>query len=345
MSFIKSTAKGLADVIPGLGRFTFDDNVGTTFITSGTGVVGYRVALSMLEAGHKDVRVGVWKGDRQVTNEDKNFGQLCADVLEAKGAQIVDFDWTREEEFEMVLQGVKTIFCTIPHMEGWADVFPSFLRAAKRKKVEHFIKISFMRKGQAGEAYRTNVPFVSFHGTCDDILMQAKNDSRISFTILSTSHVMSTPLLHQGKLLREQHKFVTASYGMGVNYVSPNDICDAAMVVMNDLKKHRNRVYNLTGPGPIKDSEVAKLLTEFYGHEIEHVQLGYHEYKKDVRERGLPNWLIRDSAALEKMKASGIDEDPASYSTDLEKLVGRKGESFRGYLTNKACMRPGAKFP
>ena len=43
-----------------LVSFTVVDSV-----TSGTGVVGYRVAVSLLEAGHKDVRVGIWKGDRQ----------------------------------------------------------------------------------------------------------------------------------------------------------------------------------------------------------------------------------------------------------------------------------------
>jgi len=49
MSFLKKSGKVLADVIPGLGRFTFDSDLGTVFITSGTGVIGYRVAMSLLE--------------------------------------------------------------------------------------------------------------------------------------------------------------------------------------------------------------------------------------------------------------------------------------------------------
>ena len=67
MSFMKATGKALADVIPGLGKFTYDTKVGTVFITSGSGVVGYRVATSLLEAGHKDVHtavIGAWsKGE------------------------------------------------------------------------------------------------------------------------------------------------------------------------------------------------------------------------------------------------------------------------------------------
>lgn len=63
-------------------------------VTSGTGVVGYRVAISLLEAGHKDVRVGVWKGDRQ--GMDKSFGQDIADILEQKGAEVIEFNWANE---------------------------------------------------------------------------------------------------------------------------------------------------------------------------------------------------------------------------------------------------------
>jgi|UniRef100_A0A8J9SAC1 NAD(P)H dehydrogenase (quinone) len=345
MSFMKKTGKALADVIPGLGKFTFDSDLGTVFITSGTGVIGYRVALSLLEAGHKSVRVGIWYGDRQIGGDDKSFAQKCAETLEAKGAEVVDFDWGNEASFENALSGAKTVFCTIPHMDHWSDVFPTFLKKSKEKKVEHFIKVSFLRKGAAAERYRSNVQFAEFHGTCDDILEHAKSDSRISYTILCASHLMSTPLIHQGKMLREDHKFITASYGMGVNYVSPNDIADAAVVVLMDRKTHRNKVYNLSGPGPITDRQVSRLLTEFYGTDIQHIEMGYHDYKKDVKARGLPDWLVRDSAEFEKMKASGVDELSSSYSPDLEKIIGKKPETFKDYLQNKSCMRPGATFP
>jgi len=350
MNVLKSTGKVLADVIPGLNNLTFDSTVGKIFVTSGTGVIGYRVAISLLEAGHSDVRVGVWRGDRQ--SSERGFVGEIESMLVEKGAQVIEFDWSKEEDYARALVGVKTVFCTMPHMQGWADAFPSFLKECKVKKVEHFVKISFLRpthsfKGVAETArqYRQNVPFVAFHGTCDDVLEHSWQDSRISYTILGTSHIMSTPLLHQGKTLREDHKFITASYGMGVNYVSPNDVADAAVVVLLNQKPHRNKVYNLTGAKPTRDADVAKLLTEHYGTPIEHVQLGFHEYAADVKKRGLPDWQVRDSAALERIKASGIDEDFNSYTRDLEEITGKQPESFQDYLNNKTNMRPGLKFP
>ena len=51
--------------------------------------------------------------------------------------------------------------------------------------------------------------------------------------------------------------------------VSPNDVADAAVVVLLNQKPYRNKVFNLTGPGPIKDSEIVAALSKRYGMEIE----------------------------------------------------------------------------
>lgn len=275
---------------------------------------------------------------------EKSFANQISDVLTSKGANVIDFDWSNPVGFTKAVTGCKTIFCTIPHMDGWADVFPEFVSTCKKLKIEHFVKISFLRKSETAEMYKMNVPFCKFHSTCDDMLEKSKLYSRMSYTILACSHLMSTPLLHQGRLLAEEHKFVTASYGMGVNYVSPNDVADAAMVVLFNLKDHRNKTYNLTGRRAVKDSEVAKLLSKKYGTEIQHVQLGYHDYTNDVKARGLPSWLVKDSAEFERMKASGIDELASSYKKDLEILIGRKPETFDEYLDSTSTMRPGMKF-
>jgi len=156
---------------------------------------------------------------------------------------------------------------------------------------------------------------------------------------------MSTPLLLQGDGLRKDKKFVSASYGMGVNYVSPNDVADAAVVVLLHPKAYRNKTYNLTGTGPTRDAAVVKLLSDRYGEPIEHIQLGYHEYVADVKKRGLPDWQIKDSAAFEKMKAFGGDEQPGSYTKDFAMIIGKTPENFKDYLEHVSSMRPGLTFP
>ena len=56
-------------------------------------------------------------------------------------------------------------------------------------------------------------------------------------------------------------------------------------------------------------------------------------------------WMARDAAAMERVKASGIDENKDSYTKDLEKIIGKPPETIAGYLSHKSAMRPGMKFP
>jgi len=345
MSLLKSTGKAMASIIPGMGMLGigFEASLGKIFVTSGTGVIGYRVAMSLLKAGHKDVRVGVWMGERDAGDGkgDHEFVDNIVKKLQENGAEVVDFDWTDPMCFSKVLKDVKTVFCSLPYMEAHQDAFVGFVVACKESKIEHFIKISFLHVDE----YRKNVPLAHFHNVCDELLEQAPRTSRINYTVLATSHLMSTAFLTQGELLSKERKYVTASYGMGVNYVSPNDVADAAMVVLMDRKTHRNKTYQLTANKPITDREVAKALSIACECEIEHIEMGYHDYVNSVKSRGLPSWLAKDTAACEKVKASGIDENPKIYTHDLEKLIGRKPESFLDYLRNKESQRPGKKLP
>lgn len=208
-----------------------DEDMDTAFVTSGTNVVGYRVAMGLLDAGYEHVRVGVWKGPRE-PGVSQDVGQLVSLELERKGATVIKFDWTDEEAYTMALAGVKSVFCTIPHMEENDETnasFVNFVKACRTAGVEHFVKTSFYSVGERGVPYEGILPYAKFHHKCDKELEQATTriDSHMSYTLLRTSHLMSTPMIYQGPVLREDCKYVTASYGMGVNYVSPNDVAKA----------------------------------------------------------------------------------------------------------------------
>jgi hypothetical protein len=55
--------------------------------------------------------------------------------------------------------------------------------------------------------------------------------------------------------------------------------------------------------------------------------------------------LVKDSAAFEKMKASGIDEMASQYTKDLETIIGKKPETYGEYLSNKQSMSPAWHWP
>jgi hypothetical protein len=69
---------------------------------------------------------------------------------------------------------------------------------------------------------------------------------------------------------------------------------------------------------------------------IQQFELGYHDCKMDVLERGLHDGLVRDSAPSEKRGASGVDKLTSSYTDDDEKLMIKTLEIFKDYLIDEA---------
>ncbi|KAI2513850.1 NmrA-like family [Fragilaria crotonensis] len=320
---VSSLGLVLADVGEKLGIPNLDPTSGTIFITGGTGVVGYRVATRLLRAGYPTVRLGVHHPD-------------VAEELGKEGAEIADFRWDNDATYEKALQGVKSVFCTAPYVANWDEKFPLFLEACEAAGVKHFVKLSFYHARRSNSILQS-VPLVKAHGQCDQMLA----DSGLAYTILSASHFMSNPLLFQGKELRSDQKpaaMYGSSRGRGVNYVSPNDVAEVAVRVLLEPKTHYDKEYTLTGPYAMTDQVVASLLSKHLKKPVEFVDQPLHVFEEGEKAGGDPEWLIEDLVALEKIKATGLEEQLAFVSHDFEKVCGHKAESYEGYLDHKEYM-------
>jgi len=177
---IQATEK-VSDVIGEcLGRDHQEVVTGKIFVTGGRSVLGYRVALRLLQAGSPSVRVGFRHSDDE-----------CAQGLSKQGAEVVDFCWNDESTFSEALKGVKIVFSeSTPNIEKWSTAFPTFLRACEEADVKYFVKVSFYHSRKTEEPFH-KVSLVKLHCKCDYLLAQ----SSIPYTILSASHFMSNQLV------------------------------------------------------------------------------------------------------------------------------------------------------
>ena len=161
---------------------------GKILVTGGRGVLGYRVALRLLQAGSPSVRVGF-----------RHSNDKCAQGLSKQGAEVVDFCWDDESRFSEALKGVKIVFCESTLLyKKWATAFPTFLRACEEADVKYFVKVSFYHSRKKEEPFH-KASLVKLHGKSDTLLAQ----SSIPYTILSASHFMSNQLVqhHVSKFL------------------------------------------------------------------------------------------------------------------------------------------------
>ena len=322
---IEKVGLTLMKVGDALGIPNLDPESGLIFVTGGNGVVGHRVATKLLRAGYPQVRLGA---HHPTEFADKN----------KDGAQIADFDWSRTDTYDKALLGVKSVLCTAPYMKEWKKNFPFFLEACRYAGVKHFVKLSFYHARLIGDPFQ-NVPLVRAHGNCDEFLVK----SGLPYTILGATHMMSNPMVLQGRELKRDQKpavLYGASLHKGVNYVSPNDIADVAVRVLMDPRPHHNKEYALTGPEPIKDTQVAQLLSDHLKKPIMYVDQSPHTFQQGERMSGDPDWMVEDLTTLETVKASGYEQDREFASNDIEKICGHPAETFGAYLLMTEAMTP-----
>lgn len=340
---IHTTARTLYQVGEALGLRNLDPDSGKIFITDGSGVIGHRVALKLLRAGYPSVRLGTMNPDSL-----SSLNQL--------GAELADFNWCDATTFKNALKDVKSVLITIPYTEDWHLHFNAFLEACKYADVKHIIKISFYHAREKNDAFH-EVPFVRRHGACDGQLIHMVRPDppltaitgsdgvatgldvyvrpNMSYTILFASHYMSDPFIFQGKELQSNNKPCTlygASGNRGVNYVSPNDVAEVAVRVLLCPREHYDKMYTLTGPCAITDQEVASLLSKYLRKPIMYVDQPLHTFSTELKMSGDPKFMVDDLVALERVKATGTEEDHNFISSDFEKICDHPPENYEDYL-------------
>jgi len=313
----------------------YDPSSGPILVTEGHGVVAYRVVARLLAAGYPSVRVGV------------PDPQSMGDMAEG-GASIVEFNWDKEYTFAKALEGVKTVFCVMPHHENWEKQFNSFLDACRVAGVKNFVKLSFYHaltsQAETMRNFATatsaddpflKVPLVQMHRACDEKLIKS---SSFEYCILFASHFMSNPLVYQTESLRKEGRFIGASAGKGVNYVSPNDVADVAVRALLAPKDHYRVGYTLTGPSAVKDEEVAQLIGQHLNKTVTYVDMPIDKFVDAAKDT---DWgPSTDVIYLEHAKASGAEEQVGFVHKDIERICGHPAETFEEYLLAQDFMSP-----
>jgi len=77
--------------------------------------------------------------------------------------------------------------------------------------------------------------------------------------------------------------------------------------VLLEPRAHYNKEYTLTGPEAIIDQQVADLLSKHLKRPIMYVNQPLHEFTREIKFGGDAAWMVRDMAAMEKVKATGIE--------------------------------------
>lgn len=138
--------------------------------------------------------------------------------------------------------------------------------------------------------------------------------SGIPYTFLRNTYYTEYFIVPQEmKRAVESGKLYSLANGRSINFVSRDDMAKAAAVVLAS-DEHLNKIYEITAPKAYSYQDIANILTEVSGKNVEYTETNVEAYGAYLDEIGVPKELqMWDSGMMQPGFANGWGEstDPA----------------------------------
>jgi len=278
----------------------------TVLVTGATGTIGRDVAKQLARKGAA-VRAGV----RDQAKARKQFG---ADIA------LATFDFEDAASFPGALKGVEKVFLLPPLMSNQVEVANAFVDAAKHGGVRHIVKLSTIG-ADASPPYT----FGKWHAANE----QHIRESGLAFTFLRPNSFMQNFITyfppHDGTI------YLPWENGKA-SFVDTRDIAAVAAEALTS-DGHEEKTYTPTGPAPLGIAEVASILSETAGREINYVDVPESAARDGMLQAGLPQWQVEP---LLELHATNKQKRWTAVTSDVEKVTGTPPTDFAQFARDHA---------
>lgn len=227
------------------------------------------------------------------------------DEVMPNGVDVAPGDFTRPESLDLALKGVDHAFLVTPPDEHAFEWQANFIAAAKRAGVQHIVKLSIL-----GAADATDSRFHASHRAAE----KALEESGIGWTHLRPNFYMQTATQY----LQGDRFYVIA----GDSRISAVDVRDVAAVAATALVEpgHEGQAYDITGPAPLTNEEMAAELAAALKQDIPVVPLTFAQARSTMSSLGFKDWNIEGIIELNRWFQSGA----AAVVSDVVQRVGKQ---------------------
>ena len=278
----------------------------TVLVTGATGTVGRDVAKLLSKKGAA-ARAGV-------RDQVKARTQFGADIA------LATFDFEAAASFPGALKGIEKVFLLPPLMPNQLELANAFVDAAKLAGVRHIVKLSAIG-ADASPPYT----FGKWHAASD----QYVRESGLAFTFLRPNSFMQNFINY----FPPRDGTIYLPWGNGkASFVDSRDIAAVAAEALTS-DEHEGKTYTLTSPAALGIAEVASILSEVAGREINYVDVPESAARDGMLQAGLPRWQVD---ALMELHAANKQNRWSTVTSDIEKVTAKPATSFAQFARDHA---------
>jgi uncharacterized protein YbjT (DUF2867 family) len=231
------------------------------------------------------------------------------------GVEIVTVDYNQPETLRAALKNVNRVFLVGPPTENLPALERKAVEEIKRSGAPHTVKLSAM----GGRA----ATFPRQHAESEDYI----KSSGVPYTFLRPNGFMQNFVNYNAATINTQNAF----YGsQGEGKASHIDIRDIAAVAVKALTEdgHEGKEYTLTGPQALTNAQIAGILSDDAGRQINYIDLPDEQFKQALLAAGVPEWSAAALVDLQQLYRKG---GASAVTRDVEQLLARKPTSFEQF--------------
>lgn len=284
-------------------------------VTGSTGSSGSLVASLLTESG--------------ISFRCMSRREEALEALKEQGYEAVLGDFDRPETLTAALTGCSSAYlvCTPDgELEGREK---RFIDAAKDAGVEHIVKLSAFWAEDGSPS-----PNLAAHARVERLLI----DSGMAYTILKPHGFFQTVFWMNVPTIEAQGVMTAPAGSGGAPYLDLRDVAQAVVHSLTD-EKHRNQVYDLTGPEAASMAEIASVLSSALGKPIQYVDIPEEQMLGAMGAMGVAESSIAHIATIFRW----IREGKVEFTTDdLRDKFNIEPKSWRDFGADLAAGKTGA---
>lgn len=242
--------------------------------------------------------------------------------LRSKEIEIAIGDYLNYDSLINAMNGVETLLLVSSSTLG--DRYShhaNAIQAAKKMGIKHIVYTSIL-KANPKSRFSSGIDHFK---TEEDI-----KNSGLNYTIMRNTYYADFLPDIIGNAIETGAIYYSAGNSK-VNFALRNEMAEANTVVLSNPSAHQNKVYEITSASKYSFNEIASIVSEIIGKEINYVDIPVESLKENIIKFGMPKEVANLMGSIaESMKAGEFD----FIDSTLEKLIGRKPTDLKEFLKN-----------
>ncbi|OGU56480.1 MAG: hypothetical protein A2V66_05800 [Ignavibacteria bacterium RBG_13_36_8] len=242
-----------------------------------------------------------------------------AKAMGLKNVDIFPFDYSKQETFEQIFEGIEKWFLVSPSpaYKLHETVF-KVIDEAKKKGVKQVVNVSMMGINKADHPFWLIEDYIASKG--------------FDFSVLRPNCYMQ----HFNDFLRgcfkEECMIKVPAGNSKVSFVDMRDVAEVAVQLITG-ESQKNKTYSLTGDKAYNLQEVAQIFSEVLGREIKYLSISNEEYEEILVDLGFSDPAIQEAFLLCDQVKNGLN---SIVTSDIFNLLGREPTTIKQFAADYA---------